>query len=121
MADFNDVSNKSQEQIIKTVTAVVLSGQTVSSKIDLWGTRAVTIAVPVGLTSIALTFQVSDDDVTYYPVRYADNSAFTITVSNTAAAYALPVNMFAGWRHLKAVCGSPEPADRTFKFIPYLV
>lgn len=117
----NKPQQKPQTQIIETQTAVVAASGTTSDAIDVWGCRVVNLSVPASLTSTALTFQVSDDDVTYYQVRNSDNTAYTITVSSSAASYELPVNRFAGYRYLKVVCGSAEASQRTFKIHPYLV
>lgn len=113
--------DKSPTQLIRSQEAVVAAFGTISTSVDLYGTRAVNLSVPASLNSTALTFEVSEDDVTYYPVRNQDNTAYTITVSSTAASYELPANRFAGYRHLKIICGSQEGGERTFKIHPYLV
>lgn len=121
MTSTGNPRDKSPAQLIRSQDAIVAASGTISTAVELYGTRAVNLSVPAGLTSTALTFQVSEDNVTFYPVRYQDNTAYTITVNATAGSYELPVNRFAGYRYVKVVCGSAEASQRTFKIHPYLV
>jgi hypothetical protein len=109
-----------KQQMIATITATISSGQTISAGVNLFGTRLVGLVVPAGLTSTALTFLVSDDGITYYPLmQNVDGDVLTITVDATAKAYPLNPWIFAAWSFIKLVGGSIEAADRTFKLIPH--
>lgn len=93
------------------VTATVLSGQTVSSSIDLNGAALGGLIFPAALTSTAVTFQVSTDNNTFTALYTTAGAAVSITV---AASRAVPLvwDTFAPWRYVQLVMGSAEGADR---------
>lgn len=97
------------------VTVTIANGATVSGAADLAGATVLAVRTPAALTGTAMTFQVSDDGVTYVPL-YNDGTLYSITV---ATSRGIPVNkaLFEPWDYVKAVSGSAEGADRSIVLV----
>lgn len=88
------------------------SGGTKTPAIDLQGFTLCGVLFPATFTGTALTFEMSVDGTTFFPV--------VATTSGTALSYtvaqgkysALDPTPFQGIRYLKLVSGSTEGADR---------
>lgn len=77
---------------------------------------------PVMTTSTAFTFQVSDDNVTYYPLVDEGGTSYSITIDPaTAEAVVLDPSGFYCWKYIKLVVADAQAAARTIKCIikPY--
>lgn len=103
-------------QGILVENAVIANGGTVSGAVDLGDLSLSGLIVPV-MTGTALTFQVSIDGTNFYVLHDRAKTAFTVTVDETARAFYLTPQIFAGWRYIKVVSGSAEDAERTIKLI----
>lgn len=100
----------------RTETVVIANGGTVSGAIDLQGLTLCGVILPSAFTGAAITFQVSDDNVTYQAAYNTSNNAMTMTVTQ-ARTYMITPTDFAGVRYLKLVSGSAEGAERTIKLL----
>lgn len=100
----------------RTETVTIANGATVSSAIDLQGCTMCGIILPAAFTGVALTFQVSDDNVTYQAAYNTSNTALSATVAQ-GRSYMLTPTDFAGVRYVKLVSGSAEGAARTIKIL----
>lgn len=97
--------------VTRAATVTVASGQTVSNAIDLGELAVVGLVTPGTITSTAITFQASQDNVTFSQVTKVDATVYTLTVSASKYIVIPPADL-AGVRYLKVVAGSAEGADR---------
>jgi hypothetical protein len=74
----------------RTVTGFIVSGSTI--------------------TGTAVTFLVSFDGVTFYPLYDYDSSEVSITVAGSARGYNLNPLLFTPWNHIKARLGTSGSA-----------
>lgn len=95
-----------------SATVTIASGQTVSNAIDLGEMAVVGLITPSAITSTAVTFQASADNVTYNQVTKVDATVYSVTVSASKHIVIPPADL-AGIRWLKVVAGSAEGGDRT--------
>lgn len=51
--------------LVRHITVVILNGQSLSAAFDLGGNTLLAVRVPAGFLGSVLTFQTSDDQVTY--------------------------------------------------------
>jgi len=94
----------------------IASSATTSGALDLDGLCFVAFIMPAAFTGTSVTFQASDDNVTYYAVNNTANVAVTIPVT-ASKYYLLNPSDFAGVRYLKFVSGSTEGGSRNINCI----
>ena len=99
----------SRENLVHTAT--VADNGTESDAVPFKGMAGGGFALPAGVLSTAMTFQVSVDNSTYVVLEDADGAAVSITVQSSRA-YPLPAELF-GFPWFKFVCGSSETAGPT--------
>ncbi len=102
--------------IITTIDATILSGQTTSAAIDVYGTTLKTIYMPAAFTGTKLNFKVSEDNVTFYDYANINNNLVEVTIT-AGRAYGLAAIDFASIQFLKLVSDASEAADRTIKLV----
>ena len=96
-------------------TAVVANGGTISTPFAVDGMARGSFSIPAALTSVAVTFQISNDQgVTYTALYNSSNTQISITVA-ASRAYPLPAELF-GATYARMVFGSAEGAERTIKY-----
>lgn len=84
----------------------IASGQSLSAAADLGGARLCGIILPATWTSASISFAVSSDGVTYFPL-YTDG-VVEYSIANAAAvsvAYGLNISILAPWRYVKVRSG----------------
>lgn len=121
-----NLDNVGQADINYYVTELVIAnGTAVSAALPMGATRICAIIVPATWTTANLTFQASDDGVTYYNVYDIFGSELTATA---AASYyiLLDPKLFACTRFLKirsGTNGTPvnQGADRTLKVLTRII
>ena len=94
---------------------------TISTAIDLGEFTAFGITIPAGWTTANLTFQVSNDNVTWYDMYDSFGSEYTVTAA-ASRAILLPVVDFVGFRYLKirsgtSAAGVTQGSERTLYLI----
>ncbi|MBE7512565.1 MAG: hypothetical protein HS103_07100 [Anaerolineales bacterium] len=101
-----------------TAALTLAEEESLSTALDLGGYTPVGLITPAALTNAAITFQVSADGETFYPLCDGGNVPLSLAVS-TAAARAYPLNPrdFLGWRYLKIETAEAEAADRVFQIV----
>lgn len=113
-----------------SATATILSGQSITDAIDLGANRLHRLITPTAWTAAAITFQSSDDGVSYrdlYTVA-VDGTATEVSIASagipTAAArsFVLDPVVFLGVRYLKVRSGTSaaavnQGADRTLTLV----
>lgn len=73
-------------------------------------------------TGTAFTFEVSEDDVTFYPLKADDNSAISVAkTAGSASAHPLSAQDFAGWSYVRVVSNQTEAAAREIIAVGYIV
>lgn len=91
----------------------VASSGTQSDSIDMDGESVTAILCPSALTSSYLTFQHSDDGVTWYDAYDSGGIKFVITIGTDRLIILSPQDLtFPG--RMRIVCGAAEAAQRTF-------
>lgn len=99
---------------LQGIPNLIASGQKLGVTIQLLGMSLVGIQLPVGMTSTALTFNVSNDGVTFVPLKsLITGTALSYTIGATAAYQAIDPSVFAGVSFLQIAVGTNEGADRT--------
>lgn len=90
---------------------VIANGATDSSGIDYDRYSFGMFIIPAAFTGASVSFKVSSDGTTYFPVRDSTNTLIsqTVTVGN---AYQFP-DEIGGARYVKIVSASAEGAART--------
>jgi len=94
-------------------TATIANNDAVSSSVFMKNGIAGAIETPASLTGTALSFQVSLDGVTFFPLHATAGTAISYTV---AANRVIPLDpsVFGAFPYLKLVSGSTELAERVF-------
>lgn len=99
----------------EVIEAVIAQTETVSGDLYLGGLSISAITTPAALDSIALSFQVSVDGVTWLPLNDADGSAVGLTIAVDEAIALGPLETYlAPWPYARLVAGTIETAERTF-------
>jgi len=101
-----------------TDTVVIANGGTVSTTLTLENSRVpLAILIPAAMTSTAMTFKASNDNVTFYPIYY-ESTSYSVTVP-TGAVRMIALNRlaFEGVKYFQVVGGSAEGAARTIGVI----
>jgi hypothetical protein len=101
----------------KPKTVTILSGATTSNSIDLENLTLCGIQTPAALTSTAITFTASVDNVTFVPLYDASTGSQISVTTTTSRGYVISPQLFAGVRYLKVVGGSSEGADRVITLL----
>jgi hypothetical protein len=95
------------------VTATIANGTSLSQGIDLEGKTLLGIHMPAGWDATSLTFQVSEDGVTYDNLYDNLGNEKTIIVANNRYIYASPSD-WVGIRFIKVRSGtSATPVNQT--------
>ena len=84
-------------------------GSTETTPISLNEYALVGITSGSNLTATSLTFQVSSDNVIWYPL-FTDLGEYAITASSAVRAYALDPTAFMGWNLVKLRQGTSSSA-----------
>lgn len=98
-------------------TVEILSGASLSAAVNLGGRIPAGVYMPATWTAAGLTFEVSPDGSTYYPLEDIDGNEYTATV--VASVYvAFDTTKFFGARYMKVRSGTSaaavnQGADRT--------
>lgn len=101
--------------------AVIASGETDSSVVNMSNFTLAAVEIPASMTSTALTFNVGSSSASVAPLKDMTDSAVSVTISNTAAVYRLDANDFNGFQYVQVVAGSSEGAARTLKLYGYKI
>lgn len=79
------------------------------------------IYLPITTGSL-FSFQVSEDNATFFPLNDAGNSSIAIAkIAGTASAHPLSAQSFTGWGFIRIVSGSTEGAARNIIVNGYTV
>lgn len=99
------------------VPLTIVSGQQTSAS-NRTGFKSTPVAVifPAAMTGTGITFEVSDDGVTFYPLYNSSGALVSITKVN-GAYHALNPTDFAGVQEVKIKSSGNEGSDRVFKLI----
>ena len=98
--------------------SVITAGNTLSQAIKLSGLHMVAVQRPAGLNIMNLSFEVSKNGVDWLPLRDADNTLITLTITNEAAHQRLANIMdFEGADYVRLVADSTLNADATFTIV----
>lgn len=100
------------DYVRSVLTGTIASSGTKTGSIAIGPNTVMAVQTPASMTGTELTFEISNDDTTFVPLRDSAGAAIAVTVDTTAAAYALNANDFAGFNYIKVVSGSAEGADR---------
>ncbi len=106
-----DVKQYTQDKIECTDLTVLIS-TTTSSVLDLRGKVLVGLTMPSAITSTAITFQGSNDNVTFKQMTSATGTTLSCTVAANKHVCFVS-NDFASVRYLKLIMGTTEVAART--------
>jgi hypothetical protein len=100
----------------QTFNSTIASGQQTSDSIVLNGFGMVGIILPAALTSSAMTFTGSQDDVTYTALYNTSGTILSAVVAASRIVLFTPGD-FVGVNYLKLVAGSAEGGTRTIQVI----
>lgn len=105
------------------INVTIAQSGTVSSVLTLPGEFYLGgIIHPILTTSTSIGFQVSDDNLTYYPLVDESGNDYTIVVNPAEAeATVLDPSAFYCWKYIKLIVADAQAADRTIKCVikPY--
>ena len=101
------------------LTVIIANGGTTSAALRLPATFfPAGIIMPVMTASTAITFEVSTDNVTYYPLQDGLGSNYSVTITPaTAAAITLDPTRFYAWEYIKVKVADAQAAERTIAII----
>jgi hypothetical protein len=107
---------------LETYPAHIANGQTTSSDgsggggLVIDGNGLITALIPAAFTGTAISFQVSLDDTTYYPLYNADGTLYSVTVA-TSHAVALDPSTFVAVAFVKVVSNASEGGARVVTLV----
>lgn len=101
-------------QLIDPQTVTILSGQSISNNLSLYGTTASGLITPAGLTGTAIIFQASVDGINFYPLYDKTGNPINIVVDTSARAYPFFPADFFPWRYIRLESNASEASDRNF-------
>lgn len=106
------------KNLILTDTVVIANGGTVSTTLTMAGSRIpLAILIPAAMTSTAMTFKTSNDNVSFYPI-YFESTSYSVTVPTGAIRHiALDRKAMEGVKYFQCVGGTAEGAARTIGVI----
>lgn len=102
-----------QQLPINITTTTIAAAGTTSGAVSLGGTVPCGIITPAALDGSAISFLVSLDDVTYYPMSI-DGATTESQDIGVGLAIGLDPRQFQAWLFLKIVSNATETADRAF-------
>ncbi len=105
-----------QTKIAQTLSASIASGATKSEAINIGGCTLGGIIFPSTMTGSTVTFEVSNDGVTFYPFKNSAGTSVSVTVS-VSSWIGLSVADFSCVQYIKVVSGSTEGALRQISLI----
>ena len=97
-------------------SVTVPAAGTTSDGLFIAGASLIGLITPSALDSTGLTFEVSTDGSTWYPLYDRNGTQVSLSVT-TGAAYSLDPEWLAPWEWIRIVCGTTETAARTFQLI----
>jgi len=110
------------QNAIEPITATILSGQTESDEIPLYGTTIAGLFIPAAFTGATLTFLAKRGESDF--VDMYDGSGGGVVLSKTIAAdkyVPLSPTVFYGVRAIKIKSGASEAADREIQVMVYSI
>ena len=113
------MAKENYQSPLDTADAVIANGASLSPAIDLSGTVIVGFVMPASWTAAVLTFQVSDDNVTFNDLYNESGTEISLTVAAARFVRLNPAE-WAAIRYLKVrsgTTGSPvnQGPERTIK------
>ena len=105
------------DSVVYTLT--IASGAATTGALSLpAGFFPAAVILPTIDTSTAINFQVSMDNVTYYPLHDGSGSAYSVTIDNSAAnAISLDPTKFYPWEYIKITVADNQSADKSVKVV----
>ena len=102
--------------------AVVSDDGTTTIGKNLFNCTIVGILVPPGLSSTAITFQTSQDNIDYFDVKNPDDSSlYTIVIDSSGGDYVVDATRFAGRPWIKLEFNASETPGTIVTMVPWLV
>ena len=98
--------------MVDTLTATIPVGSTESNIIDLKGTTLAGYELPTEFDGTEIGFTASIDGVNFSTVYDPDGNTITHTVASDRTVI-VPVNEFAGLRHMKFVAATAQTTTST--------
>lgn len=95
-------------------SVTILSGQTQSTSVQIGKDQAIVRLDVPSMTSTSVSFQVSDDNTTFLPVRDDTGVLFSVTVSG-ASAIQIPIEKIISPNYLKIVGSTVEISDKVIQ------
>lgn len=92
----------SQDLFVDNANCTIITGQTVSGAFKLNGEHLVNVTTPAAMTGATITFQTSQDNVTYSQLKDENGSVVTLQ-SGASTAIKVPPNLVYGWNWIKLV------------------
>jgi hypothetical protein len=93
--------------------SAAFSAATISAAADLGGRAVIGISLPSTWATGDLSFQVSTDNVNFYPLYDLANAQVKVTAAAASRAYGL-IDAAAAWRYIKVVSSVSQTATVTF-------
>lgn len=105
--------------IYQPQNVTIVAGQTVSDAAKVFGATAVGVIIPDGVGA-SITYQVSADDINFYPLTDGDTGdpLETLLSGTEAQAVTLIPAKFFGWTSIKIVIAAPGEDDKIFTVVP---
>jgi len=103
------------------ISATILNGESLSAAVYLGSGTLARIDMPAAWTAAVLTFQTSDDNVTYRNLYDASGTEYSVA-NAVSRAIVMPVSEFAGVKYLKVRSGTAgvpvnQGADRILTLV----
>jgi hypothetical protein len=95
-----------------TPTVTIASGQTKSNAVHLRGNSLLGFALPSTFDGTEVSFEVSQDGSTFYPLYDEDGDQILLTVA-ASRAYEINAGRFAAWTYMKFVAGTAQATTDT--------
>jgi hypothetical protein len=101
------------------MTFVIANGGTESAGKQLLSQHLIGLDMPAAFTGTSVTFEVSQDNVTYKPVTKDDGNAYTVTVAanKVVAINAAYTALMSRYTYLRIKSNAAEGAERTIEAI----
>ncbi len=97
---------------IERTEVVIANTATVSSIAVIIQQSIVGFILPAGLAGTAITFQVSQDGITFVPLHGENGTAFTLTAAASRAIHVDPA-IFLPWSHVRLVANAAQTGSMT--------
>ena len=92
------------------VTGSFVVGQTITNSVTLNECSLVGITTGSNLTGTAMTFTVSDDGSSFFPLYDNTSIEVSLTITTAARSYSLSPSVFFPWNFVKARLGTSASA-----------